>query len=164
MKVVAGFFLFCQFLMMKDRKMSTTVRKAVLLMLVANVGCGSGGSTVPFKDNSQDADKYAQSVKQTVSVQVAAAMTSSEPADETSTLVSLLENPKSRPSGPHEAIYLEILAAAEKITLDCNVAEGRPEGLEQSLTELKALAEKLPGTVVEELPEGTQGSGAAGQD
>jgi hypothetical protein len=57
--------------MMKDRKMSPTIRKAVLLILLTNVGCGGGGSTVPFEDNSQDADKYAESVKQTVSVQIA---------------------------------------------------------------------------------------------
>ncbi len=149
---------------MKDRKMSPTLHKTILLVLLTNIGCGGGGSTVPFQDNSQDADKYAQSVKQTVSDQVAAAMSSPEPADETSTLVSLLEDPDTRPSGPHEAIYLEILAAAQKLTSECNAAQGRPEGLEQSLTELKALADKLPGTVVESVSEEAQGGSAAEQD
>ena len=149
---------------MKDRKMSPTLHKAILLVLLTSIGCGGGGSTVPFEDNSQDADKYAQGVKQTVSDLVTVAMTSSEPADETSTLVNLLESPDNRPSGPHEAIYLELLAAAEKITLDCNVAEGRPEGLEQSLTELKAIADKLPGTVAESVPESAQGGSMPEQD
>lgn len=149
---------------MKDRKMCLTMRKAILLVLLANSGC-SGESTVPFKDNSQDADKYALSVKQAVSDQVAGAMSSSEPADQISAIVTLLENPDHRPTGPHEAIYLEILAAAKDITLDFSTTEGRPEGLEESLAKLKALADKLPGTITEAVvEEGQGGGGAAKQD
>lgn len=149
---------------MKDRKMCLTMRKAILLVLLANSGC-SGGSTVPFEDNSQDADKYALSVKQAVSDQVAGARSSSEPADQISAIVTLLENPDHRPVGPHEPIYLEILAAAKDITLDFSTTDGRPEGLEESLAKLKALADKLPGTVKEAvLEEGQGGGGAAEQD
>jgi nucleotide-binding universal stress UspA family protein len=150
--------------MMKDRKMSPTTQKAMVLVLLANFGCG-GGSTVPFTDNSQDADKYALSVKQAVSDQVAGAMSSSEPADQISTLVTLLENPDNRPSGPHEAIYLEILDAAKDISIDLSATEGRPEGLEETLAKLKALADKLPGTVKETVVEGEpDGGGMAEQD
>lgn len=148
---------------MKDPKMTQTFRTAVLLTLLTSFGCG-GGSTVPFTDDSQNADKYAQSVKQTVSDLVTAARISSEPADETSTLVSLLESPDNRPSGPHEQIYLELLAAAQKITQECSAAQGRPEGLEQSLTELKALADKLPGTVEVTVPEDQQSEDSVEQN
>ncbi len=137
---------------MKDVKMYRTMQMPVLLVLLASFGCG-GGSTVPFEDNSQDADKYALSVKQSASDQIAGAMSSPEPGDQISAIVSLLENPDNRPAGPHEAIYLEILAAAEKLTADCNAAQGRPDGLEESLTKLKALADKLPGTVNEAVVE-----------
>lgn len=149
---------------MKDRKMSPTLHKAILLVLLTNIGCGGGGSTVPFTDNSQDADKYALSVKQAVSDQVAGALSSSEPADQISAIVTLLENPDHRPAGPHEAIYLEILAAAKDITLDFSTVEGRPEGIEESLAKLTGLADKLPGTVKETVVEGGQGGGAAEQD
>lgn len=138
--------------MMKARKMTPAIRKAVLLIMLTNVGCGGAESTVPFTDDSQDADKYALSVKQTVSDQVAAAMVSPEPADETSTLVSLLEDPDNRPSGPHEAVYQEILAAAQKLTQECVAANGKPQGLAESLKALKAISDKLPGTVVDSQP------------
>ncbi len=79
--------------------------------------------------------------------------------------MTLLENPDHRPAGPHEAIYLEILAAAKDITLDFSTTEGRPEGLEESLAKLKALADKLPGTGKEAVvEEGQGGGGAAEQD
>jgi hypothetical protein len=149
--------------LMKALKMSPTIPKAVLLILLTNVGCG-GGSTVPFTDDSQNAEKYAASVKQIVSDECAAAQTSSEPADQISTIVALLESPDNRPSGPHEAIYLEILAAAQKLNSECNAAQGRPEGLEQSLTDLKAIADKLPGTVAEKVDEDGQGGSMPGED
>ena len=133
--------------MKKDLKMSRTTHIVVLLVLLTSFGCG-GGSTVPFTDNSQDTDAYAQSVKQAVADQVALAMTSSEPGDQIATISNMLENPDNRPQGPHEAIYLEIRSAAQDIILECNAAEdGRPDGLEESLTKLQALAEKLPGSV-----------------
>jgi hypothetical protein len=133
--------------MMKDCQMSPYLRNVLLVALLANIGCG-GGSTVPFKDNSQDTDAYAQSVKQAVADQVALAMTSSEPGDQIASIANLLENPDNRPQGPHESIYLEIRSAAQDIMLECSAAaEGRPDGLEESLTKLQALAEKLPGTV-----------------
>ena len=92
------------------------------------------------------------------------ALSSSEPADQISAIVTLLENPDHRPAGPHEAIYLEILAAAKDITLDFSTVEGRPEGIEESLAKLTGLADKLPGTVKETVVEGGQGGGAAEQD
>ncbi|MBC7967809.1 MAG: hypothetical protein H7Z17_18005 [Fuerstia sp.] len=99
-----------------------------------------------------------------MSDQVASAKKSVEPADQISTIVGLLESPDNRPSGPHEAIYLEILAAAQKLNSQCNAAQGRPEGLEQSLTDLKAIADKLPGTVAENVSGEAQDGGMAEQD
>ena len=131
--------------------------------MFTSFGCG-GGSTVPFTDDSQNAEKYAQSVKQTVADVVTAAATSSEPADATSALVSLLESPDNRPSGPHEPIYLELLAAAQKITQECNAAQGRAEGLEQSLADLKAISDKLPGNVEVTVPEDQQSEDSVEQN
>lgn len=111
---------------MKEPTISPTMRHAVFLILLTGSGCGGSESTVPFNDDSQDADKYASSVKQIVADEVAAAVRSAEPADQISTIVGLLENPDSRPSGPHESIYLEILAAAQKLNGECAAANGKP--------------------------------------
>lgn len=137
---------------MKDPTMSRLMRHAVLLILLTASGCGGSESTVPFNDDSQDADKYAASVKQIVADEVAAAVRSDEPADQISTIVGLLENPDSRPSGPHESIYLEILAAAQKLNEECVKNSGKPKDLAESLKTLKAISDKLPGTVVESKP------------
>ncbi len=118
------------------------------VLAVSCFGCGSAGTPVPFNDNSQDTDAYALSVKQSVMDQIAAAKTSSEPGDSISALVNLLEVPGNRPPGPHEPIYLEILAAAQKVTAECAAApNGKPKTLAQSLKDLTAIADKLPGTV-----------------
>ena len=132
--------------------MSPTIRHAVLLVLLTGAGCGSE-STIPFNDDSQNTDKYAASVKQIVADEVAAAVRSDEPADQISTIVGLLENPDSRPSGPHESIYLEILAAAQKLNEECVKNSGKPKDLAESLKTLKAISDKLPGTVVDSKPE-----------
>ena len=138
---------------MKDPTMSRIMRHAVLLILLTASGCGGSESTVPFNDDSQDADKYAASVKQIVADEVVAAVRSAEPADQISTIVGLLENPDSRPSGSHESVDLEILAAAKKLNEECATANGKPKDLAESLKNLKAISDKLPGTVVDSKPE-----------
>lgn len=123
-----------------------------ILSLLAVLGCGPAESTVPFTDNSQDTTAYALTVKQAVSDQVTLAMTSKEPADQMATLTSMLELPENRPQGEHEPIYLEILAAAQKLSKECAEANGKPKGLAESLKALKAISDKLPGTVSESKP------------
>ena len=132
--------------------MSPTMRKVALLSLMTGFGCGAPESKVPFTDNSQDTTAYALTVKQAVSDQVLLAMTSSEPADQLTTLTSMLELPENRPQGEHEPIYLEILAAAQKLSQECAAANGKPQGLAESLKALKAISDKLPGTVVDSKP------------
>ncbi len=129
-----------------------TLRKVVLLSLVISCGCVAPESTVPFTNNSQDTTAYALTVKQAVSDQVTVAMTSSEPADQLAALASMLELSENRPQGEHEPIYLEILAAAQKLSQECAAANGKPKGLAESLNALKAIADKLPGTVVDSKP------------
>jgi len=148
---VDGFFIFNS-RMKKAQSMFSMLSKVTLLTILAStsIGCGSGESTVPFTDDSKDADAYALSVKQAVADQVASAATSSEPADQVSVLVSLLEDKGNRPAGPHEAIYGEILTAAQMLTVECQAApNGRPDGLDKSLEDLAAISNKLPGTVKE---------------
>ena len=111
------------------------------------VSSGCGQSERPFTDNSQDADLYAQDVKQIALDAIQRAKRSREPADQMQTIITELEGQvaNSRPVGAHKPIYAELLTAAKQISEDCKKANGKPADLMPRLDSLKLIAEKLPG-------------------
>lgn len=120
---------------------------SLLLASLLLAGCGPRR---PFTDNSQDADLYAQDVKQMAYDAVAKAKRSREPADQIRTLVLEIERQETnrKPVGPHKAIYAELLAAAKPLLEDCEkAAGGKPANLASRLDSLQKIAEKLPGKV-----------------
>ena len=115
------------------------------LASLASSGCGQ--TERPFTDNSNDADLYAQDVKQIALDAIQRARRSREPADQVQTLVSELEgqSANNRPIGAHKPIYAELLTAAKQLAEECKKANGKPADLPSRLDSLKQIAEKLPG-------------------
>jgi hypothetical protein len=120
---------------------------SLLLASLLLLGCGSGK---PFTDNSQDAELYAQDVKQIAYGAIAKARRSREPADQIRTLVREIEQqgPNRRPVGPHRPTYEALLAAAKPLMEECEkAAGGKAANLASRLDSLQKIAEKLPGKV-----------------
>ncbi len=123
-------------------------RWTICLAVVALMGCGGE----PIVDHSRDPQMFALDVKELTAQSVAEARTSSEPADALFNLVDTLAELGAQPTGQHLSRYQEIRALATGIYEDAQAVDGRPEGLEERLDQLWALAEQLPGQVdVEEL-------------
>ena len=123
-----------------------------MLCLVALAWIGCAGD--PVVDHTRDPDMFAFDVKEVTADSVAQARVSDEPADALSGLVDILAELRAQPTGGHLSLYQEIGALATEIYEEAEALDGRPEGLEERLDQLWALAEQLPGDVeVEEFEE-----------
>lgn len=129
--------------------MDTMMIRSVLLVLTAGlIGCGPGG---PQVDDSQDADKYAATIKNLVIDHANLAARSKEPGDFMDPIISELEH-TDRPSAPHQAVYDDLRAKAEAIRAACEASGRPPADLAKRLDALKKTAEQLPGAVTVKPP------------
>lgn len=119
------------------------MRKIGVLLLGCFVGC-QDNSVV---DHSRDPDRFAESVKELVSITVADARESGEPADALSALVEELsdEELSYRPTDGYLEIYKEIQSIALSSYERAEAVDGAPPGLEDDLNRMVDLAEGLPG-------------------
>lgn len=108
------------------------------------VGCG-GGSSVPYTDNSQDAEALARNVKELIVNAVADARKSKEPQDHIANVVAATAPKPGKPTGSFEGTYAQIHTAAEQLVEACERAGGPTPDLKQKLDELLKLADALPG-------------------
>ncbi len=118
-------------------------RWTLCLAVLALIGCG-GEAVV---DHSRDPQMFAEDIKELTAQSVAEARTSSEPADALFNLVDMLAELGSQPTGQHLSVYQDIRGLASEIYEDARAVDGRPDGLEERLDRLWALAEQLPGRV-----------------
>ena len=115
------------------------------VLVLAWMGCADGSVV----DHTRDPDLFAWDVKEVTASSVAEARGSDEPADALFNLVDMLADLGAQPTGPHLSIYQEMRTMANQIYEDAQAEDERPEGLDERLDALWALAEQLPGEVQE---------------
>lgn len=111
--------------------------------LAVLAGCETASRA--YTDHSQDADRYAQHIKQMVAEIVAEAPRQREPADLLIPLVQELQE-TTRPRGQYGDVYRQLLEKAQALRQACEQSpSGRPSDLSARLAELAQLADQLPG-------------------
>lgn len=112
------------------------------------LGCGGGGSSVPYTDHSRDPEAYAKTTKQMIFVVIEDAQVSKEPAESLEAIVDKFEGRMDKlPVGDYRSIYEEILALASELHQACEAADGPTPDLKARLANLREITEKLPGDV-----------------
>lgn len=113
-------------------------------LAIGLAGCGSGSSR-EYTDTSKDPEKYAASIKQLVYNQISSAARSKEPDDDLDAIIQELSDQKGRPLGSYKEVYDQILTNATELKKELE-GKSKPSNLRAKLDEIKALADKLPGT------------------
>jgi len=119
-----------------------TLCTAVLFLL----GCGGGGSSVPYTDHSRDPEAFAKTTKQMIFDVIDDARNSREPAESLEAIVDKFEGRFDQlPVGDYRPIYEEIHALATELYEACEAIDGPTPDLNARLAEMQTMAEKLPG-------------------
>jgi hypothetical protein len=117
---------------------------------VALAGC-SGSS--PKSLDSQDPAKYAQKIKSQVYSFVEEARRNPRTAGEqAAVLLEELETYQNRPVGSHGSIYAQLLQTCQQLVEAAKTAGGKAE-VDKKLSEMKALADQLPGEIRVQRPD-----------
>jgi hypothetical protein len=129
---------------MKNAWLLAAAAPALLL-----AGCLKG----PAKLDTKDPDYYAQKIKRQVYELVQAAWQDPKAAGpQGSVLLEELEGYKTQPVGDHEATYEQLLQKCRELVEAANRRASQAQ-IRKTLGEMKALADKLPGTVILEKPD-----------
>lgn len=114
-----------------------------VLLVAAAIGC-SASSTLEYTDHSQDPERFARLVKQTVVEVVADARKSIEPYDEIRLIAQSVDG-DNKPIGPYGDVYDRLRSLADELADACELADGPTADMNRKLDELLAIADELPG-------------------
>lgn len=118
--------------------------RGLLLIMAALCLHGCGPEELPFTDNSQDAELYAQNMRRTVLMLVQYAR-GGDPETQMGILATELSH-TDRPVGDYAAIYDDMREKTGEALEICRASQSSKPAIDAQLDELTRLAENLPQT------------------